>query len=78
LLILGGKSRKFSQKAYYFDCEDIVIKSEDVKEKNEHSYTNLFYYQTDSVLTDNKDGEERRVYFIDWLNHDYTLQSLIV
>ena len=78
LLILGGKSQKFSHNVYYFDWKDIVIKSEDVKEKNENSFTNLFHYQTDSLLTNNPKDEDRRVYFIDWLNHDYTLQSLIV
>ena len=47
ILILGGKSRKFSKKVYHFDCEDLSVQQDNIKDKNHHHPVNVYNYQSD-------------------------------
>mmetsp|Transcript_3464 Transcript_3464/g.2928 ORF Transcript_3464/g.2928 Transcript_3464/m.2928 type:complete len:236 (+) Transcript_3464:511-1218(+) len=61
ILILGGKSKKFSKKIYFFDCDDLSVKTENTKTKNQLQSRNIYNYQSDSVITENEQGKDRKI-----------------
>ena len=78
LLILGGKSKQFSQIAYYFNWNELTIKTENIKNKNENSKWRVFFSQSDWLVTNRLEDDSKNIYFIDWLSGEYMLQHLLL
>lgn len=78
LIILGGKSRKFSKYVHYFNLDEVSVKSQQLSIKNFESKQNIYYYQSDCVILKNENEGDRSIYFVDWLNNDYSMMNLII
>jgi hypothetical protein len=78
LMILGGKSRKFSKQVYFFNLDEISVKSQDLSIKNLDAPKNIYYYQSDCIILNNEDWKDRSIYYVDWLNNDYSMMNLII
>ena len=77
LLILGGKSKHFSSSAFFFNLNELTVKWEDIKNKNEIQKWRVFFSQSDWIITNREEDDSKNVYFIDWLGGEYILQHLI-
>lgn len=76
LLILGGKSKLFSQNAIYFDVNTTDTRVEDFFDKSvDTNPKRLFYYQSDCVINVGEE-EHKDILLVDTLNFDYKLISV--
>lgn len=72
---MGGKSRLFCKEIYYFDIYDITVHKKQIADENEGLIPRIFFYQSNCLIQEDEEKEDKRIHIIDWLSNEYQLIS---